>query len=1739
MSKWSDRLQRGVAALAAAATLVVPVGAAWAGGGGGSAGGGAAAGSAFQLKWAYRDSDNGAFGGASISSVQAAMGEMGFTMTAQGQATAQQALDEANHNCLARFDQAHPDQAGQGNCRVVSVGAVAGGTGNFGGTGNASHSIWMQNWIATVGGQTFSNNGAQYTTGDQFLDQPGTSVDSIADQYAGDVGRVSVVVIMLNQYEPRPADYHLSASTSAQDTFPVSGGTQTVHDAVDTDAGGSSIRENLTATTTLNWYGYPTGPNVVRSASKPALAPNNDHGELPGFTPADFGFDTWPAGRWAYGLEIPKQGRMDAALSLPDSAPNEAWESTTPPPTKTLWDAADTAQATASSTVAAGVPYTARVTGNPAGSERFWLYDIIKDPTIFIGTRDHDDASRVTVTDGNGGPQTATVSIDRSRAGEVVVKAFVPSGTPRELTLHVPTYPTASGRDTTITDDSRACWDGDGALCQAGGTKEIPKRTPRPDKVWTVDEAGALVAQDKGHTNAKGKDNRYWVPGDPISAVVNGRIPAGLTGNLDSYTITDDWTGAARYIDFSNPSKAKVYVEGQERTGDFSITVSGTTTVARAKAGFLSQTKGLAADKAVKLIVSGTVRDVAVPEGAQVTNGGAEQWNDEPKETNTPAAFVRSPKPDKVWVLDAAGALATQDPNWTNQQGADTQTFLPGDQVGAVVNGRMPKGLATDLSDYRISDDWTGAAQYVDFSDASRARVYVDGVDRTGDFVISVNGSVTTARAKAAALRGTEGMAADKAVKLYLGGSFKEGTRTQGKTKRLTNTGSEQWNRKKVSTNTPPVFVWTPNPDKSWVALKSGNPLNPSDGYQLVIDPARTNRTGADNKSFRLGDRVASAVNATMPSGLARVPNLVLADDWGKASRIVRMEDLSHIRVYDQDAGSAEQSSIGAIDATGRDVTGQFDITVSGTQVAATPKTSYAQGLRGMNSARQITLLAPFAVSFDPAAIRGEYGKGAGDQVDSCTNPDGSDLSNKGRQKAGQASMDTNEPRICVTVPSIHKDVVAESSQGGDQASVDGKRVMPGQKLEYTVRADPKVPADDAYEVTRVAIRDTYDAQTIPDKQTLEITDLNTGAVIPRSQWTSTWDDTDHSFTASFGPAWVTANWAKGSHPRILLRFEARVRDDAPTDHRIDNQAWLTINNGVVPSNTVENKPTRPRPVKQDTQADPSISIEGKTALLGDRIFYRVNIDTSELTDQAYKVQRLGMIDDWDEGYLKLDRQAIQVVDETGRDMTDRLNIQVRDGVVYAFLKTVDTVIPATGETLKGDPQPKDLKAYSGRKLDPLMDPYIDQTLLGHTLQVVLPMTVIKVTDGYVVKNTATQVTNSRRDVTNTVNNPLKPINPSKDVVVTVGGGSTDGRSIWKEQQFLYQVDSSILPADRAHPKVTGWSIHDPYPAEYDQPTGQWAVYATRDLTGPTDRVLARKGERIAGSGFDSSRLGGELFTASFDDGSFTIGATQTYLDLVSKARTEQGWRGYVQMTRIKAGEHIVNRFTETLNGTERPSNEVETNTPDQSPAVSIVKYDLASGLKDGDRNRPEEALQDAKDGTEIGFRISNTGQIKWEGKLADLIDQTIAGSGEVSDIHLTSSETDGSPTGKDTIILEPGQKAWARGVLNGVKTGDHHTDRAHITVRPIVPCPVVDEDPFDDKPGVQQSGTCYGDPLVSDPDDWNGTRPQLLAETGTAVLTVILAGAACAGAGMGLRFLARRRKGSNVHMVSRHHAAC
>ena len=950
------------------------------------------------------------------------------------------------------------------------------------------------------------------------------------------------------------------------------------------------------------------------------------------------------------------------------------------------------------------------------------------------------------------------------------------------------------------------------------------------------------------------------------------------------------------------------------------------------------------------------------------------------------------------------------------------------------------------------------------------------------------------------------------------------------------------WNKEPAQPTDSKEFpTWQPNPDKSWIKQDA-------DGkWQAVIDPQETNQTGGDANVYLDGDKVASVVNGTWTANAIDAPTrFELADDWTAADYIWDgPTDAKDVRVYAAEATSDRESSVVNIVNTGEDVTEHFDIKVEGTTVTASAKAEYLETMKGMDKPLQVTLLLPGVINFanggGAAQVREDFGRQAGDELTFCAAPDASGdpadptLTNAGSQTVNDHTIPTNEPYICGYMPPVVKDVIGEASEGGDQESVDGKVVYPGQRVEYQLLTTPNLPGSLAYGVSKLVFTDSYDEYLTPDKQTVEMMDLSTGRVVPKSKYETKWDDEKHLFRLTVTDGTLIGQWRAGGAPRLQVRFEGTVDKDAPTDHKVDNQWVLTLNNSITPSNEVFNLPPDFTPSKEDNQSeaqgDPTISIDGQTLLLGDTGNYVVNLDLTQ-KDQAYDVWRAGIVDDYDDEYLSILAADVEILDENGADVTDRFNVAIQDGVLYAFAKTVDTKVPATGETVPGDPQPADLNAYaelSDEDHDPLADPAIDQSLLGHTYRVVMPYEVIKVDDGYVVENTATQIVNDTRKQTNTVSNPLKPINPVKDVTVEVGGDSVDGQSIYLGSTFLYQLDSSILPADRAYPQVTEWGIDDQLDPKYDVLTGQWAVYATRDLY-KDGEIIAAKDAMVAGSGFDSSALGGDMFTATLYPATVkvVIESTDLYRQLVSAdTQHEQGWRAYIQVKRTMVTDRHENVFTERFNGKRLESNVVWTKTPDMTPSLKIEKWDEKSGFPKGDRDTAEEALKGAKDGDVIVFTITNTSKTDDDGegawfKASDLklTDETIVGDGKVTDLKY--------PDNWDTLILKPGDSVDVKGTLTGF-TAENHTDRAKVTGTPLVECPVVDDDPFGTNPdGDTEDGDgpmtvtvdgkvlCEDAAVESNTDDWNGEK-RTLAATGVAFAVPVLAALTLGAAGMAL----------------------
>lgn len=231
--KW---LRKGIALLAAVATLAtggIVASTAYAEGdtgGGGNAGGGPAGGGAdsFNIMWNYGDRGKGFGPSSDWNSTKAAITNgangfkgLGWSVEGKGDEWIQEATQQADTNCEARVQKVY--SGAPKSCRVVGVGIIGAGT-QFGYPAAASHNIWMDYWNSAIAGANHTHsydNGAgyNYRTDTPFPKDPELSIDKIADKYAPDYvngqSTGTIVVIALSRYEPAPMAFTPTISTNA------------------------------------------------------------------------------------------------------------------------------------------------------------------------------------------------------------------------------------------------------------------------------------------------------------------------------------------------------------------------------------------------------------------------------------------------------------------------------------------------------------------------------------------------------------------------------------------------------------------------------------------------------------------------------------------------------------------------------------------------------------------------------------------------------------------------------------------------------------------------------------------------------------------------------------------------------------------------------------------------------------------------------------------------------------------------------------------------------------------------------------------------------------------------------------------------------------------------------------------------------------------------------------------------------------------------------------------------------------------------------------------------------------------------------------------------------------------------------------------------------------------------------------------------------------------------------------
>lgn len=467
---------------------------------------------------------------------------------------------------------------------------------------------------------------------------------------------VSTACVAVNSEEPvgisappPPPTYDLTVTTDHASTVTEAGSTVPVYDTIHASRGGKGADENVDAEVVLTYE----GPEGNKSVTKTASIANNGDTKSPEFTPADFGWTSWPAtgeGKsfW-FDVKVAKQGNMNEAVDTADREASESWTVKPKNPVKVLTNGETGSGLTEKDVLAANMFYNANITAHSNGyASQLTITDTVNTADVVIGDKETDNPDRVQVLGPNGQRVKADVTIDRSVEGKVVI-----SGTVKDIvdqgnyTLMVPTYTKATGADYRIPDDSKVCYTEAQDHCLVGNSAETGKVTPDPDKVWTADEAEARTTADPERTNQKGVDNKTFLPGDKVSAVVNDHIAAYLQYGLEEYSITDDWSDGLTYVTMDGAPK--VYFQGQDVTDLFEITndtAKGVTT-AKAKPEFLAKTARLTEPGEVKLVISGQFRRDYDTDGEnkQLINKGSVTWNNESKATNEPPIFTVTPKP--------------------------------------------------------------------------------------------------------------------------------------------------------------------------------------------------------------------------------------------------------------------------------------------------------------------------------------------------------------------------------------------------------------------------------------------------------------------------------------------------------------------------------------------------------------------------------------------------------------------------------------------------------------------------------------------------------------------------------------------------------------------------------------------------------------------------------------------------------------------------------------------------------------------------------------------------------------------------------------------------------------------------------------------------------------------------------------------------------------------------------------
>ncbi len=736
-------------------------------------------------------------------------------------------------------------------------------------------------------------------------------------------------------------------------------------------------------------------------------------------------------------------------------------------------------------------------------------------------------------------------------------------------------------------------------------------------------------------------------------------------------------------------------------------------------------------------------------------------------------------------------------------------------------------------------------------------------------------------------------------------------------------------------------------PNKTW-AMNSK-----SDGtgsWKTHTDPTWTNHVDADHGSFRDLDPLAAVVNGVIPAHVKKAPKFELTDSWDEASYVWQPDEISSVKVYAVDiphtASSSQQSehtvltpTVDSVQSRGTDVTDQFRITLDGVRhrITASLRSEAASHYTQLSRDRQITLLIPghirLAQGRGISQVRRDYPHQTKPQI--CSWP-GSESSggqhsfiNKASQTMNGKSSDTNRPDICVIAPLVHKSVQSDGSQGGSVRDINGKSVLPGQKVHYTLTADDIIShRAEGYATSQIKFVDAYDPHVTVEASSIRV--MSGGHLLQRSDYTVSHTPQTHQLSVSIKPSAIQSS--DHTDQLLTVSFDAHVSQGIAALTTIRNAFDYIVNHSQIPSNEVSNRYEPPAPTKQVTRTGhPNQSIDGKTIRNGESFDYVLYLDASPFSASgsnsvsAYPLRRIGIVDRIDQR-LKIAKGSLRIHDENGNDVTSRFTISTADGVVRVFASTADMGKYA------------DLSVYQ-RESAVRLSSQVDQSVLGHRYAITIPVTLnCSTSQTSNLTNSAEQIVDDQQYETNRVSNKVYSSRPHKSVLTAIDGKDVNSSRIEQGTTFVYRLDSSTLPSNRAYSQVSDWTITDEIPRE-DQFTGVWEIKAlsTMEINGKTihqGQTIAHSVEqegRESQDGVNSSLLGNSsLFTVHQDhSGVLTISATAQALSAFSQQNEQPiRWTAYIHCTRTKPSEHVANHFSESTNGLTRDSNTVWTSTP-------------------------------------------------------------------------------------------------------------------------------------------------------------------------------------------------------------------